>query len=77
EATSALSAERVRNLYGLLARTATTYLSVGSGQPLLDYHDRLLRLHGDGTWTVSDTIPPRKAEWDVVAAPLVASLQVG
>ncbi len=77
EATSALPAERVRSLYELLARTATTYLSVGSEQTLLDYHDRLLRLHGDGTWAVSDTVEPCEAEWNAGTTPLVASLQVG
>jgi putative ATP-binding cassette transporter len=50
EATSALEAGRVRHLYELLARTSTTYISIGTDQGLLEYHDTVLHLRGDGTW---------------------------
>lgn len=77
EAVSALPAERVRNLYDLLARTATTYISVASGPELLEYHDQLLQLQGDGTWSVRDSAESREAEWNVVPVPILGSLQVG
>jgi putative ATP-binding cassette transporter len=77
EATSALPAERARHLYELLSQTTTTYLSVGSTEELLDYHDQLLQLRGDGKWTVTETVEPPEANWRIVPPPLVASLQVG
>jgi vitamin B12/bleomycin/antimicrobial peptide transport system ATP-binding/permease protein len=77
EAVSALPAERVRNLYEMLSRTATTYISVGCERDLLEYHDHVLQLHGDGTWTASDTLGAPESEWNVVPAPILNSLQVG
>lgn len=77
EALSALPLERMHNLYELLAQTATTYISVASGPELLDYHDQLLRLRGDGTWSATDAVESPETEWDVVPAPILGSLQVG
>jgi putative ATP-binding cassette transporter len=77
EAVSALPAERVHNLYELLSRTATTYISIGPEPELLEYHNQLLQLQGDGTWTVTDTVEVPEAEWDVMPAPILGSLQVG
>jgi putative ATP-binding cassette transporter len=76
EAVSALPAARVRNLYELLSRTAMTYVSVGSESDLLEYHDRLLQLQGDGTWTATDTADAAEAEWGIVPAPMLGTLQV-
>jgi putative ATP-binding cassette transporter len=76
EATSALPARRVQALYYLLARTATTYISVASNADLLDYHDMLLQLRGDGTWSVTDAArEPAEAGWELV--PATANLQIG
>ncbi|MHB1423373.1 MAG: ABC transporter ATP-binding protein/permease [Gemmataceae bacterium] len=77
EATSALPAERVSRLYELLARTTMTYVSVGSEAELMEHHDRLLQLHGDGAWTASDTIEVSEAVWPAVPAPILNSLQAG
>jgi putative ATP-binding cassette transporter len=77
EAVSALPAERVRNLYGLLAQTATTYISTAGGTELLAYHDQLLQLHGDGTWTTTETVESSPPQWSILPAPQVVSLQVG
>jgi putative ATP-binding cassette transporter len=77
EAVSALPADRVRSLYELLARTATTYISIVSGHELLEYHDRVLQVHGDGTWTAPDVDDAPEAEWDVAPAPALNSLQIG
>lgn len=76
EAVSALPATRVRNLYDLLSRTATTYISAASTTDLLEFHDRLLQLQDDGSWT-TDAIEAPEAEWRVVRGPVLDSLQVG
>jgi putative ATP-binding cassette transporter len=66
ETTSALPAERVRELYDLLARTSTTYVTVGSGGDLFGYHDVLLQLHGDGTWRLSTPVDePCAPDWRI------------
>jgi putative ATP-binding cassette transporter len=77
EALSALPAERVRDLYGLLSRTVTTYISTASGPEMLGYHDQLLQLHSDGTWTAKETVEAAEAEWRVQTLPILSSLQVG
>jgi putative ATP-binding cassette transporter len=65
EATSALDDSRARRLYDLLARTSTTFLSVGTGRGLIEYHDLLLQLRGDGTWRVTTLVQePFPAEWN-------------
>ncbi|NET50518.1 MAG: ABC transporter ATP-binding protein/permease [Merismopedia sp. SIO2A8] len=50
EATSALDQANEEQLYALLKKTGTTYLSVGHRQSLENYHQQLLRLSDDGTW---------------------------
>jgi putative ATP-binding cassette transporter len=77
EAVSALPAKRARNLYELLSRTATTYISVGSEKDLLEYHDQVLHLQGGGMWTTTDIVGAPESEWSVVPAPILNSLQVG
>jgi putative ATP-binding cassette transporter len=77
ESVSALPPQRVRSLYELLAQTATTYISVGSEQDLLEYHDHVLQLRGDGTWTATNGEGTPETEWGVVPAPILDSLQVG
>ncbi|HEY7330190.1 MAG TPA: SbmA/BacA-like family transporter [Gemmataceae bacterium] len=77
EALSALPAERVRDLYGLLSRTVATYISTSSGPDLLEYHDQLLQLHSDGTWTATETLEAAEAEWRVLPVPILSTLQVG
>lgn len=77
EAVSALPAERVRNLYELLSRTAITYLSAVSEPDLLEYHDQLLHLQSDGSWTATDTAETPEAKWHIAAEPMLDSLQIG
>jgi putative ATP-binding cassette transporter len=76
EATSALPPHRVQELYDLLEQTSTTYISVGSNKDLLAYHDLLLTLSGEGTWSVTDVCrEPAETEWAM--QPATANLQVG
>jgi|SRR5579884_1862465 len=77
EALSALPTERMRNLYGLLSRTVATYISTASGPELLEYHDQLLQLHSDGTWTVTDIPEAMEPELHILSTPRIGSLQVG
>jgi vitamin B12/bleomycin/antimicrobial peptide transport system ATP-binding/permease protein len=52
EATSAIDVETERLLYGLLARSGATFVSVGHRPSMLDYHLTALRLLPDGKWEV-------------------------
>jgi putative ATP-binding cassette transporter len=52
EPTGALEKELARHLYGVLADTAMTYISVGSDPGLRGYHDLVIELGPDGTWTL-------------------------
>lgn len=63
--------------YELLSRTVTTYISTASGTDLLEYHDQLLQLHSDETWTVTDMVEAMEPELRVLPAPMLGSLQVG
>jgi vitamin B12/bleomycin/antimicrobial peptide transport system ATP-binding/permease protein len=76
EALSALPVERARNLYALLSRAVKTYISTASGPELLEYHDQVLQLHSDGTWTATDTADTMEPELRVLSAPRIGSLQV-
>jgi putative ATP-binding cassette transporter len=51
EATSALDEKAARRLYGILAQTSITYLSVAGDSRLRDFHDRVLELGRDGLWS--------------------------
>ncbi len=77
EAVSALPAERARNLYELLSRSVTTYISTASGPELLEYHDQLLQLNNDGAWTTTEIAEATEPELCVLPAPILGSLQVG
>jgi ABC-type uncharacterized transport system fused permease/ATPase subunit len=59
EATSAVDVETERLLYGLLARSTTTFVSVGHRPTLLDYHVTALRLMPAGEWEI---LPARRAQ---------------
>jgi putative ATP-binding cassette transporter len=61
EATSAVDVETERLLYGLLARSKATFISVGHRPTLLNYHVTALRLLPKGEWEV---IPARRAVMD-------------
>lgn len=50
EATSALDVHNEARLYEQLQESGTTYVSVGHRPSLLDYHDNVLELLGDGNW---------------------------
>jgi len=47
-----LEPERMKRLYGALARSSITYVSIGSHPALKPFHNRRLELHGDGTWRI-------------------------
>jgi vitamin B12/bleomycin/antimicrobial peptide transport system ATP-binding/permease protein len=53
EATSALDAARQRLLYRTLSRSTPAYVSVGHRPELLQFHDHVLDLRGDGGWTLA------------------------
>jgi vitamin B12/bleomycin/antimicrobial peptide transport system ATP-binding/permease protein len=53
EATSALDVANEARLYGLLAESGATYISVGHRPSLRGFHTRVVELHGDGKWTES------------------------
>jgi putative ATP-binding cassette transporter len=61
EATSAVDVETERLLYGLLARSTATFVSVGHRPSLLDYHVKALRLMPSGEWEI---LPARRAQVD-------------
>lgn len=55
EATSALSVLQEQTLYQQLANTHTTYISIGHRPSLLPYHQQVLTLHTDHSWTLKTT----------------------
>merc|ERR1712176_1589101 len=59
EATSALPVKDERNLYLCLQERGIGYVSVGHRPSLLQYHDLVLELLGDGQWRV---VSPREYE---------------
>jgi putative ATP-binding cassette transporter len=61
EATKAVGGQRARNLYKELAKTPVTYLSVTDQPGLQEFHDQVLDLHPDGTWTLGPTRQPEPA----------------
>ncbi|MEG3840163.1 ATP-binding cassette domain-containing protein, partial [Microcoleus sp. herbarium14] len=50
EATSALDLKNEQHLYEQLQATKTTFVSVGHRMSLLQYHQQVLELLGDGNW---------------------------
>lgn len=52
EATSALDATNESHLYRQLQHTSTTLVSVGHRPTILQYHQQVLELTGDGQWRV-------------------------
>ncbi len=60
--TGSLDAEQVQRLYGALARSAITYISIGDHPALAGYHDLRLDLHGDGSWQLVPTEAVRTGE---------------
>ena len=54
EATSALDQTNEQQLYGHLAAAKTAYISVGHRDSLKDYHQSLLRLAEDHSWTLEN-----------------------
>ncbi|MBS1954301.1 MAG: ABC transporter ATP-binding protein/permease [Cyanobacteria bacterium SZAS-4] len=55
EATSALDIDNERRMYEQLTTTGVTVLSVGHRASLVEYHDNVLQLNGNGGW---ETYPP-------------------
>ena len=53
---SALSPEQVQGLYEQLGEASISYISVGNDLALLEYHDRVLELEGDGTWRTAAAV---------------------
>ncbi len=54
-AVGSLDGEHLRRLYGALARSPITYVSVGDHASLARYHNMRLDLHGDGSWALAPT----------------------
>lgn len=54
ESTSALDLENEINLYDLLCDTGITTISVGNRPSLVAFHQRILRLTGDGEWKMEE-----------------------
>jgi putative ATP-binding cassette transporter len=54
-----LSPEQLARIYGLLAESSISYLSIGDREPLAQYHDMVLELSGDGVWR-SNPLPKRE-----------------
>ncbi|HEY9787802.1 MAG TPA: ATP-binding cassette domain-containing protein [Candidatus Obscuribacterales bacterium] len=52
EATSALDEQHEAALYKLLRQLNTSFVSVGHRSSLIRYHDSVLELKGNSTWTV-------------------------
>ena len=52
EATSALDASNEATLYGILAGTETTLVSIGHRGSILKYHSQVLELEGNGAWAI-------------------------
>ncbi len=50
-ATSALSLSRVKHIYLILSATPITYITLGDHPSLRNYHDNVLELSDDGSWT--------------------------
>ncbi len=55
EATSALDLKNEQHLYEQLQATKTTFVSVGHRMSLLQYHQQVLELLGDGSWRLVST----------------------
>jgi putative ATP-binding cassette transporter len=55
EATSALDLKNEQHLYQQLQATKTTFVSVGHRMSLLQYHQQVLELWGDGSWRLVST----------------------
>ncbi|MEG4089948.1 ABC transporter ATP-binding protein/permease [Microcoleus sp. Pol12B4] len=55
EATSALDLKNEQHLYEQLQATKTTFVSVGHRMSLLQYHQQVLELLGDGGWRLVST----------------------
>ncbi len=62
EATSALDVGNEKRLYQLLKNSETTYISVGHRPTLVQYHQYVLKLVGNGNWKV---IPIQDYSFDV------------
>jgi putative ATP-binding cassette transporter len=60
-ATNALSPSRVRHLYEILSDTPITYVTVSDTPVLRDFHDSILELSDDGTWTHGPARPVEPA----------------
>lgn len=59
ESTSALDLENERKMYDIVKNLGVTCVSVGNRPSLLDFHDQVLRIEGEGKWNIST---PRDAK---------------
>ncbi len=53
EATSALDEDNQRHIYEMIRQSGIGFISVGHRETLIQYHDRVLLLEGDGRWHIS------------------------
>jgi vitamin B12/bleomycin/antimicrobial peptide transport system ATP-binding/permease protein len=56
EATAALDRANQARLYRLLRTTGVTFISVSHDSELVQYHDEILELIGDGSWKISAAV---------------------
>jgi putative ATP-binding cassette transporter len=54
ESTSALDLENEVRVYDLLLQLGVTVISVGNRPSLVAFHDRILRMMGDGEWQMEE-----------------------
>jgi vitamin B12/bleomycin/antimicrobial peptide transport system ATP-binding/permease protein len=57
EAVSAVDPAHRQKLYTILSQTSITYISISNDPMLLQFHDRLLELCPDGTWSMYAPMP--------------------
>lgn len=50
ESSSALDLENERDMYNIIAKKGITCISVGNRPSLVDFHDKILELEGEGNW---------------------------
>jgi putative ATP-binding cassette transporter len=54
EAVNALDPEHRQQLYDVLSQTSITYISISNDPMLLQFHERVLELNPDGTWSLQE-----------------------
>lgn len=64
ESSSALDLENEQDMYSMIKELGVTCISVGNRPSLLDFHEKILRLGGDGSWSIETPEAVKKAQRD-------------